>query len=365
MERKLVTLRTINAIKPIPDADAIEIAIVDGWQVVVKKGDFQVGDKAFYFEIDSFLPTDRPEFAFLKAKEGGKKTVYNGVEGHRLRTIRLRKQLSQGLLIARKDTTVKVSDKVLHDLSVISGFDLNQELSDLLTIEFGVQKWDKPLPAELAGTVKSTFPTHIIPKTDQERAQNIIHDLEHHHELFEITVKLDGSSMTAYKYNDEIGVCSRNMDLIEDYNNTFWRVARDGGLIDLLKSLPGNYALQGELMGEGVQGNPEKLTGQRFFLYDIYNIDEKRYLNANERHDLYKINNPIAHQHVPVLAIGALTDYAALCPEQSLIEVLLDMASGPSYNTDVNREGIVFKSINNPEFSFKVISNEYLLKEKE
>lgn len=151
MERKLVTIRQISAIKPIEGADAIELAIVDGWQCVVRKDAFKAGHYAFYCEIDSFLPTEREEFAFLKSSSG-KKTVYKDIEGHRLRTIRLRKQLSQGLLLP-----------LPHDF--IWQPTENRDYAEY----FGVIKWDAPIPAELAGTVRSTFPTHIIPKTDQER----------------------------------------------------------------------------------------------------------------------------------------------------------------------------------------------------
>ncbi len=198
MERKLVTIRTISNIKPIEGADNIELAFVDGWQVVVKKGEFSIGDYAFYFEIDSFLPTDRPEFAFLKPSNG-KVTVYNGVEGHRLRTIRLRKQLSQGLLVP-----------INPEANIAETFNPTAERQDY-SAAFGVQKWERPIPAQLIGTVRSTFPTHIIPKTDQERVRNIIGDLKERilqnpEEAYEVTIKLDGSSMTVYKYGDDIGV---------------------------------------------------------------------------------------------------------------------------------------------------------------
>jgi RNA ligase (TIGR02306 family) len=356
-ERKLVTIRKISEIKPIPDADAIEIAIVDGWQCVVKKNTFKVGDFAFYFEIDSFLPTDREEFSFLKPANG-KKTVYNGIEGHRLRTIKLRKQLSQGLLIPAENhlPLEGKSDKT------IDSEDLNIDYS----IDFGVQKWEAPIPAQLAGSVKSTFPSYIIPKTDQERIQNIIGDVYEEvmqvNTKFEVTLKLDGSSMTVYSYNDVIGVCSRNMELVENEDNTFWKTAKSSGSIEWLKRQGHNYAIQGELMGPGIQGNSENLKEHQFFVYDIYDIDEKRYLTSTERLSIWPFD------HVPVYSTmklfqGTFNEDKSTSSKKYLLEYLLDLAVGSSLNSSV-REGLVFKSTFNPSFSFKVISNEFLLKEK-
>lgn len=347
MERKLVTLRKISELKPIEGADRIELAIIDGWQVVTQKGIHEVGDLVFYFEIDSFLPTNRKEFEWLKPTNG-KVTVYNGVEGHRLRTIKLKKMISQGLILPAN---------VLWDYG--NAADIMMIYDDDYAEFFKVRKWETPLPAELVGTVRSTFPTHIIPKTDQERVQNILGDLlrDHTGELFEVTLKLDGSSMTVYKYNDYIGVCSRNMDLIEG-DNTFWRVARDQGLIEWLTNFPGNYALQGELMGEGIQGNPEKIKGQKFFLFDIYDIDSQRYLSPIERQQIAK---DFGMNHTPNMGGFSWSNEE---DRETLLNRFFTLAGGGSLNLDNPREGVVLKSHKNPAFSFKVISNTYLLNEK-
>ena len=352
MARKLVTLRRISEIRPIPDADAIELVIVDGWQCVAQKAmNYKVGDYVFYFEIDSFLPTDRPEFSFLKAKEG-RKTVFNGVEGHRLRTIRLRKQLSQGLLVPPDMDYWLTQPDFNED-------DRERDFSD----HFGVQLYEKPLPAQLAGTVRSTFPS-FIPKTDQERVQNLTQTLmrrvaDKPDEMFEVTIKLDGSSMTVYRRDDDIGVCSRNLSLKENDDNTFWKVAKQEGLIDVLNKAGRNIALQGELVGEGIQHNAEKINGQKFYLFDIYDIDAGRYFTPSERME-FVTNHPV--NHVPVLGHTNLLAYDSL--RIGVVSEILDAAEGPSVNMD-NREGIVFKSATDTEFSFKAISNKYLLSEKD
>ena len=94
--RKMARIVKIDAINPIPDADAIEVATVGGWKVVVKKGEYSVGQLAIYCEIDSFIPTTIASFL---TKPGHTPKVYEGVEGERLRTVKLRRQLSQGLLL--------------------------------------------------------------------------------------------------------------------------------------------------------------------------------------------------------------------------------------------------------------------------
>ena len=95
-ERKMATIRRIDAVQEIEGADKIEVAVVGGWKVVVKKGEFKKGELAVYLEIDSWVPT---EVAPFLTKAGNKPKEYNGVKGERLRTVKLKKQISQGLLL--------------------------------------------------------------------------------------------------------------------------------------------------------------------------------------------------------------------------------------------------------------------------
>lgn len=107
INRKLVTIRTIDAIGPIEGADAIEVATIGGWNVVVKKNEVKVGDKVFYFEIDSFLPDGNPAWQFLVDKQG---RTFEGKLGHRLRTVKLRGTTSQGLVL-RLDQVFKIVEQ--------------------------------------------------------------------------------------------------------------------------------------------------------------------------------------------------------------------------------------------------------------
>ena len=356
--RKLASIKPITYIKPIPDADAIECAIVDGgWPVVVKKGEFKVGDLAIYLEIDSWVPHELAPFL----SKGNEPREYNGVKGERLRTIKLRGQVSQGLLLPL-NTPINGGPLGGGYALCTIGLEVGQDLTETL----GIQKYENPVPAQLQGTMKGNFP-HFIPKTDQERCQNLRKDIfeTHQSETYEVTVKLDGSSMTVYSRGEDFGVCSRNIDLKETEGNSFWKAARDQNLIEALtgycKDIGFDLAIQGELIGEGIQGNPEKLKGQKFFLFDVYNITEGQYLKPQERYDvLMELRASGANiEHVPV--VDEQLCVAAAYPD---IDSILQFAEGPSLNPQTRREGLVFKS-QESDFTFKAISNSYLLKLKD
>lgn len=330
--RKMATVRTVTAVEPIPDADAIEVATVGGWKVVIKKGEFTAGDLAVYCEIDSWVPTDIAPFL----SKGQMPREYNGVRGERLRTVKLRGQLSQGLLLRHA-----VLDKVDE---IQEGMDVSELLN--------IQKWEAPIPAQLGGEVRGAFPG-FIPKTDQERVQNLTVQYAHwaaDGSEFEVTEKLDGSSMTVYVFDEDDGVCSRNLNLRETEGNSLWKTARHNDLIAKIRTTARNLALQGELIGGSIQGNPYRIRGQEFYLFDIYDIDQGRYLQPKERQQLVEQLNI---QHVPILGQQALnTD----------VEQLLKFAEGKSVlRNETEREGLVFKRIDS-NASFKAISNKFLLK---
>ena len=197
--RKLATVRKIDEIRPIEGADAIECAIVGGWTVVVKKGEYQAGDLAVYCEIDSWIPTELAPFL----SKGQEPREYNGVKGERLRTVKLRGALSQGLLL-------KPADVMAAKQFTLAG--VGGDVTELL----GIQKYEPPVPAQLSGQVRGNFPT-AVPKTDQERVQNLKKEVQAWTEtgtLWELTEKLDGSSCTMYlDLDNEFHVCSRNLSL--------------------------------------------------------------------------------------------------------------------------------------------------------
>lgn len=356
--RKLASIREIKEIRPIANADAIELVIVDGWQVIAKKGEFSPGEKCIYFEIDSVLPI-HPAFEFLRKSCYVKKDWIAAAnpnnptgEGFRLRTIKLRGEISQGLVVP-----------VLNFFNI--DYDVGEDVTELLN----VIKWDPPVPAQLAGRAKGNFPA-FIPKTDQERAQNMENRIfgKLLNEEFEVTLKLDGSSCTVYYNNGTSGVCSRNYDLDlgeENADNSFIRAARESGILDALKEYceihSRNLAIQSELMGPGVQGNRENFSELRLYVFDVYDIDRKTYLNDVERDDVILDLRAMCLNKLQFLRIPLVT-YAKPAFFESL-DHMLAFASGWSINNRV-REGLVWKSCNDPNISFKTISNEFLLKEE-
>ena len=345
--RKLATIRTIDELRPILDADAIECAVVGGWTVVVKKGEFKVGDAAIYCEIDSWIPTALAPFL----SKGQEPRVFDGIPGERLRTVKLRGQLSQGLLLNYWNFPSVVQAFHKTRLATNEPFDVTELL--------GIVKYEAPIPAQLAGEVKGMFPGWIQ-KTDQERIQNLKEELAHwiaEQHRWEVTEKLDGSSMTVYLRDGEFGVCSRNLELKPSETNSLWTVAVRNDLELKLRRADRNLALQGELIGEGIQGNPYKIKGQEFFLFDIYNIDAGKYFTPDERKAFIEENNI---KHVPVLAFGAeLLDTLGI----NNIDGILHFAEGKSVMGTIGceREGLVFKS-KTMQCSFKTISNKFLLK---
>jgi len=334
--RKMATLRKIDNILPIEGADAIEAAVVGGWKVVVKKGEFTVGDLAVYCEIDSWIPTELAPFL----SKGKEPREYEGIKGERLKTVKLRGQLSQGLLLNL--------DNVLQDTN---SFQEGDDVSEVLNIV----KWDRPMSVQLAGIAKGNFPS-LIPKTDQERVQNLTKEIEAAKSLqFEVTEKLEGSSMTVYMIDGEFGVCSRNMDLKRDENNSFWKVAiRDNIELKIRSMDMDNVAIQGELIGPGVQGNIYKLDSLEFYVFDMYSIKAGQYISPKMR-DYYA--NQLGLKHVPVLLVDKDLGTGS-------IDELLQWAEDKSkLNPKQEREGIVFKQVDGG-MTFKAISNKYLLGEK-
>ncbi len=340
IQRKLASVRMIDKIESIPDADAIECAYVGGWPVVVKKGEYKAGDLAIYFEIDSWIPTSLAPFL---TKSGKYPSVYNGVEGERLKTIKLRGQISQGLLLPLN--------------TVDSFFSVNED--DDLTEVLNIQKWEKPMSAQLAGLAKGNFP-FFIRKTDQERVQNLKKELyENIGQEFEVTLKMDGSSATYYLKDGEYGVCSRNFNLKLEGNedNTFIQTGIKYDLENVLKQYGKNIALQGEMCGPGIQNNYQQLKEVEFFVFDIFDIDNQRYFTPEERYSiLYSLNQyaEVLINHVRVIEQRFILD----CIDP---RYYISIANTNIPGTNIPIEGLVFKRLDG-KFSFKAINDQYLLK---
>ncbi|MEP7171335.1 MAG: RNA ligase (ATP) [Bacteroidota bacterium] len=334
--RKLASIQKIKSLEPIEGADAIEKATVLGWHLVVKKNEFNVGDLCVYIEIDSLLP-DKPEFEFLKQR------------GLRIKTIRLRKQVSQGICFPLSILP--------DDFEVIEDKDCTEAL--------GIIKYEPPVPAHLAGIAKGRFPG-FIPKTDETRVQVLQSLLDKYAgEKCYVTEKLDGSSVTYYYRNGEFGVCSRNLELIEDAENSYWKFAYANDLENKLKSLNGNFALQGEIVGEGIQKNILKLHGQTVYFFNMFDIDKYEYIPFE------KFKNILAGFDLKMVPV--INDNYILT--NNIEKIVADSTVKSLINPLAWAEGIVIRPFDenldskvskeedlNSRLSFKAINPEFLLK---
>ncbi|KAM0265089.1 hypothetical protein ACHAPA_007949 [Fusarium lateritium] len=370
MPRKLVTVRQVSAITPIQGADRIVKATVDGWTCVVAVNAFKPGDRGVYFEIDSLLPGSDPRFAFLAPKT-------TGLDGStcpsdiRIRTTKIRGVVSQGLLMPLTnfpEILAKLDDVSPHELEDV-GFE------DILN----VRKFERPavpLSQDAAsGTALPDFPA-FIPRTDQERVQNLPDIFSTQgSEVFQESAKMDGSSMTVFYLNNsspyhetlpdeirdvEVGVCSRNRILTENHPRSpslFYATVRVLKLHETLAKIGRNIAIQGELCGSSIQSNFEGFPSgtHNFFLFAVYDIDEQRYLPPREVHEIWMPR--LGVKHVPVYGYRPLNEIG------STVDDLVKRADGKGINGR-KRDGIVLKR-EDAVFSFKVISNSYLLKHGE
>jgi RNA ligase (TIGR02306 family) len=242
---KLATFETINNIQPIPGADRIELATVQGWQSVIKKGDFKVGDQVIFVPIDTVMEP-REWNKFLWNKEDPSKPI-------RIKTAKLKSTISQG---------------IIFPMSVIDDCTLTTEPNALAAV-LGITKYEKPIPAHLSGQVKGDFPSYLVSKTDEDNLKSNISVLEElrNADYVEATVKLDGTSATYIK--DQFGefrVCSRNLELKDTEENVHWKMARKYNIKDLLQN---NECIQGEICGPGIQGNPVGVSELSFYLFNF------------------------------------------------------------------------------------------------
>jgi len=342
LSRTLASIQRITDIQPIPDADAIEVASVLGWKVVVKKGEYQVGDLAVYLEIDS-VPPDEEQYRFLW------KFADQRPNNFRIKTIKLRGQISQGILFPVTGVHRELIPWFLasEEESIMvppEGTDLTDFLS--------VTKYEAPLPGGSSNVEGQFFDG--VPKTDEERVQSSTgakHLAALQGRPYYITVKCDGSSMTVAMHDGEPKVASRNYRLSDVEGSAYYAAARNSGLLETVRQHP-QYAFQGELCGPGIQNNRLGLTQHECFVFNIYDRNEGRYLSLWEMkalQEMYRFHT------VPVLDTGLFF--------KATQEQLLEFAEGKYEGTKNEREGIVIRSNDSGPFvSFKAISNRYLLK---
>lgn len=353
--RKLASVQKILRIDPIAGADAIEVATVLGWQcVIAKKDHFKVGDLVVYIEVDSILPAI-PEFLFMQERK------------YRVRTVKLRGQISQGLVVG---------------MAILTRWNRNWKEGDDVTELLGVTKYESDSDVEQNATSTSknvfykffmrfawfrkyfgakksagSFPS-FISKTDEDRIQNHPDWLEKYSNLsFQVTEKLDGQSATyvlvkkGKKY--EFMVCSRSQRLVYPDSTNWWKITKTTRIEDLLHELIGGndwIAIQGEIVGNGIQGNKYVLPSINFFAFQI--------VTPSGRISPHSIENILSHFGVSCVP---MVSWSFRLPDS--VSSIVDIAKGMKslINKDKLREGIVVRNYEHG-VSFKVINPDFLLK---
>ena len=402
-KRELAYVVTIDEILPIEGADRVEQAVVGGWHIMVRKGQFEPGSAAIYFEIDSKVPETEP-FKFLEAKHYKIKTqkYFKG------------KVISQGLLMAAEDfgwtTQVEplggVRTEVIIDDKGKAHYpdDESRFLTEKLGVTYAVDEdntrkaasadkykkmaqrngrlfshqpfrwlmkrdWGKKLLFLFFGRKKDkrgAWPSWIK-KTDEERVQNMPWILENK-DPWIATEKIDGTSTTfAIKRGkkpfkkDEFYICSRNVvfDTPEKgcyYDtNVYVEMAEKYNMKEVLTTLLSLFPcadyiiIQGETYGAGIQKRDYSKKDHDFMAFNLIMSHAGRWNTVDMEELLKKYNIPC----VPIV------DNNFILP--NTVEELLDYATGNSVVDGKMREGIVFRSLDGSQ-SFKAVSNEFLLK---
>ena len=435
MARKLASIVEISKVSPIEGADRLEVAEMKGkgWKVVVQKGEFHVGDIACYFEIDAFLDPNDERYSFLKERCLRKFVSKGGNvlrEGIKIKTIKLRGQISQGLLMPidkfpeiskritknRKQIIQKSNNPAIplmmcsyvweykflsmtedeykkeYDTAIAEleakgekpfEFDYDRykyvvdavgaDVTALLHVEHYDEVKEQLQPAmgnPICADAFGKFPSDYVPKTDEERLANLNDWFDTMKgRKWQVTVKADGSSCTiafspTIDFDNPLIVCSRNLRLKRETADgkipVYWQVAEKYGILDKLGDLfvgGLEYAMQGEVVGPGVQKCRNGEKEYKFLCFRIWDIKNQKWLNPNETVELCK---KLQIPHVQVLK----TDYPFF-DEVHNYDESVELAIGKTAEGN-EREGIVCKTVDNgPYASFKVISPKYLLKNEE
>lgn len=346
--RKLASIQRVYAVEPIEGADRIEMAKVLGWQCVVNKGSFAPMDLGVYFEIDSFLPI-RPEFEFLRGTSYRSSDLMG--EGFKLRSMKFRGQISQGLLLPLSTFQ-----------EIPSNVQVGQDVSELL----GVRKWEIEERATTGGNVIGGLP-YDVPHTDETRVQaepeliQAFAGLEYY-----ISTKMDGSSHSICVDEDGFHVTGHNYEYKDDDSSAFYRLVNERkykAALERFAKISGDQTVtvQGEFCAPGIQQNRLRLSRPEWYVFTIRENGKRVGLER-----MKEICRACGFNMVPIEEVG--TDLPSKYPT---VEALLERADG-EYPNGGKKEGIVvrttepvYSEIIGGPLSMKVVSNKYLLKNEQ
>jgi len=321
---KLAVIAKVLELAPIEGADRIDRASVLGWHTVVKKGLHKVGDLVVMIFPDSY------------AYKSYVDETYVGEEKTRIKTLKMRGQYSAGLVLPVSEVYAAAERKGLPSKVWEEG----EEVSVLLDVE----KWVAPVRASLGGETKGDFPTNIVRKTDELNFRSEPQALEEARTSekfasveFVATLKCDGSSGTFIFKNGEFRVCGRNKEFVENEGNSFWRIARKYKIEEMLRAAPLEMALQGEVCGPGIQGNPMKLSELTFFVFQLRDVTNHVWFNWDR---VKSICTTHGIPHVPEITRFM---FGTTSPS---IDDLQELANNTKYDTGrAPAEGVVIRPV--------------------
>jgi len=336
---KLASVEKVLEVNEHPNADRLELVKVLGWEVVVQKGLHKVGDLVCFITIDTIVPSILT-FDFMENKK------------FRVKPIKLRKKVSNGLLLPLSE--VKQAMRELKSANLVSypsvmpnGW-LNEgaDISNYL----GIAKYEKPVPACLSGNTIGYRPSYIK-KTDEDNLRN---DVDLFNQLMDgrivVSIKVDGSSWSCFfDPNGKFHVCSRKMDIERNPNNTFWKIAIDLDLENKIKEICPDVCIQGELYGEGVNGNHLGIKGQKLAVFNLWHIKNGSYLDTPQFNRLTKLLD------APTVEFLKATDI----PTSKDLDAFVELANKQYYPNERPAEGIVLRSSLDANVSGKIINENY------
>lgn len=325
--RKLASIQRVLKVQHHPNADRLDVISVLGWNLVAKREQFAVGELCCYIEIDSVLP-EKAEFEFLRPRS------------FRVKTVKLRGTLSQGLAFS------------LHEVLPAASYKEGDDVTELL----GIRKFIHPLELTTGGDVIGPFP-HFIAKTDETRIQSAPTVLlRHRGKLFELTEKMEGCSATYAVHNNAFYVCGRTQQLADRPGSLYWHVAHKLDIEKKLRAVGGDVAIQGEIIGPKVQGNWYGLYELDLRVFNYFDIAAHKFAAANEVAGL-----------TAGLGLTAVPHLGTIVLDHS-VDQLVQLATRKStVNPARWLEGIVMRpsveerDIELGRLSFKIINPEYLL----
>lgn len=359
--RQLASVQRIVSLSPIEGADRIEKAQVLGWELVVKKNEFKVGDLGVYFEIDSILP-DKPEYEFLRARK------------FRIKTARFQGVISQGLFMPL-DVLPKGKYEEGQDVTELLGvvkYDpqaiIEAKESSARHPRNRVDKWLMRYPWYRRLThrpTKNGFPSQFY-KTDEDRIQVHPNLYEKYKgRMFEMREKLDGTSVTyfllpkkkgwfgkAYRF----GVASRNYELLLT-DNVYHRMAEKyqverylNLLVTIFPAFKNGVAVQGEIIGPNIQGNKYQLEHNAVYFFNVQPANGDRLFPGQVNALLGSVGLPQA----PYLGTTEILPTTAEMVQLARIRSVI--------NDKAYAEGVVIRHEN---LSYKIINPDFLLKHDE